>query len=79
MPSESALPDMTSCENKFNSLRKVNNEAKVRGSTKLLVLGTARVMSYEDLEEIRAKRAARDSARTEGQGKRGRKCKKSRA
>jgi hypothetical protein len=32
----------------------INNEAKVRRSTKSLVLGKARVMSYEDLEAARA-------------------------
>jgi hypothetical protein len=56
-------------------LRKVNNEAKVRRSTKPLVLGKAKVMSYEDLEEARAKRAAKDAAKAKGKGKRGRKRK----
>jgi hypothetical protein len=56
-------------------LRKVNNEAKVRRSTKSLVLGKAKVMSYEDLEEARAKRAAKDAAKAKGKGKRGRKRK----
>jgi hypothetical protein len=56
-------------------LRKVNNEAKVRRSTKLLVLGKAKVMSYEDLEEARAKRAAKNAAKAKGKGKRGRKRK----
>ena len=56
-------------------LRKVNDEAKVRRSTKPLVLGKAKVMSYEDLEDARAKRAAKDAAKAKGKGKRGRKCK----
>jgi hypothetical protein len=56
-------------------LRKVNNEAKVRRSTKSLVLGKAKVMSYEDLEEARAKRAAKEAAKAKGKGKRGRKRK----
>jgi hypothetical protein len=56
-------------------LRKVNNEAKVRRSTKSLVIGKAKVMSYEDLEEARVKRAAKDSAKAKGKGKRGRKPK----
>jgi len=56
-------------------LKKVNNEAKDRRSTKSLVLGKARVMSYEDLEEARAKRAAKDAAKAKGNGKRGRKRK----
>jgi DDE superfamily endonuclease len=55
-------------------LSKVNNEAKVRRSTKSVVLGKAKVMSYEDLEEARAKRAAKEQAMA-GKGKRGRKRK----
>ncbi|KAL8634877.1 MAG: hypothetical protein Q9228_007571, partial [Teloschistes exilis] len=39
-------------------LAKINGEAKVRRSTKSLILGKAKVMSYEDLSEARAKRAA---------------------
>jgi hypothetical protein len=39
----------------------VNNEAKVRRATKSLVLGKAKVMSYEDLEEARAKRVVKES------------------
>ncbi|KAF2802857.1 uncharacterized protein BDZ99DRAFT_548004 [Mytilinidion resinicola] len=59
----------------------MNNEAKVRRSTKLLILGKAKVMSYEDLNEARAKRAAaKDKATaapaeekaTAGNGKHGR-------
>jgi hypothetical protein len=42
------------------SLIKINKEAKVRRSTRSLVLGKAKVMSYEDLEEARAKRAAKE-------------------
>jgi hypothetical protein len=56
-------------------LRKMNNEAKVRRSTKALVLGTAKVMSYEDLELARASRATKDAAKAKGKGKRGRKRK----
>jgi hypothetical protein len=56
-------------------LREVNNEAKVRRSTKSLVLGQARAMSYEDLQEARTKRAAKDTAKAKVKGKRGRKCK----
>ena len=46
----------------------MNNEANS------VVLGKAKVMSYEDIEEARAKRAAKEQA-TAGKGKRGRKCK----
>jgi hypothetical protein len=59
-------------QNRF--LSKINNEAKVRRSTRSVVLGNAKVMSYEDLEEARAKRAAKEKA-TAGKGKRGRKRK----
>jgi hypothetical protein len=45
-------------ENRF--LTSINNEAKVRRSTKSVVLGKAKVMSYEDIEEARAKRAAKE-------------------
>jgi hypothetical protein len=44
------------------SLIKINKEAKVRRSTRSVVLGKAKVMSYEDLEEARAKRAAKEKA-----------------
>jgi hypothetical protein len=58
-------------------LREVNNEGKARREAKSLVLGTgeARIMSYEDLEDARAKRAAKDAAKTKGKGTRGRKRK----
>ncbi|PVH73961.1 hypothetical protein DL98DRAFT_353215, partial [Cadophora sp. DSE1049] len=41
-------------------LTKMNNEAKVRRSTRSLVLGKAKVMSFEDIEVARAARAAKD-------------------
>ena len=58
-------------------LMSINNEAKVRQSTKAVVLGKGKgkVMSYEDLEEARAKRAAKDAMKGKGKGKRGRKRK----
>jgi hypothetical protein len=60
-------------QNQF--LTKMNNEAKVRRSTKSVVLGKgkAKVMSYEDIEEARATRATKDAMK--GKGKRGRKRK----
>ena len=61
-------------ENRLLSI--LNNEAKVRRSTRSLVLGQAKVMSYEDLSEARAKRAAKEKA-SKGEGQRGRKCKSS--
>ncbi|KAK0713308.1 hypothetical protein B0T26DRAFT_626908, partial [Lasiosphaeria miniovina] len=44
-------------------LFQINNEAKVRRSTKPEILGTARVMSYEDLEKARADRATKEIAK----------------
>ena len=41
-------------QNRF--LSTINNEAKIRRSTRSVVLGKAKVMSYKDLEEARAKR-----------------------
>ncbi|KAF2818931.1 hypothetical protein CC86DRAFT_308292, partial [Ophiobolus disseminans] len=40
--------------------RHINKEAKVRRSTRSVVLEKAKVISYEDLEEARAKRAAKE-------------------
>ncbi len=60
-------------DNRNQMLTRMNNEAKVRRSTRLVVLGMAKVMSYEDIEEARKKRAAKDA--TKGKGKRGRKRK----
>jgi hypothetical protein len=54
-------------------LTRMNNEAKVRRSTRSVVLGKAKVMSFEDIEVARAARAAKDIIK--GKGKRGRKRK----
>ena len=57
-------------------LAKINSEAKIRRATPSVVLGKgkAKVMSYEDLEEARATRAAKEKAIAErGKAKRGRK------
>jgi len=56
-------------------LSTMNNEAKSRRSTKSLVLGKAKVMSYEDIEEARAKRAAKEEAKAKGKEKPSRKRK----
>lgn len=48
----------------IRSLLKTNDETKVRRATKSLVLGKAKVMSYEDLVEARAKRAEKDARKT---------------
>jgi len=64
-------------DNRIQFLDTINNEARVRRSTKSLVLGKAKVMSYEDLEEARAKRAEKEAAKeAKGKGKRGRKRKR---
>ena len=58
----------------------MNNEAKARRSTRLEVLGKAKVMSCEDFEEPRANRAAKDKATADrSKGKRGFKRKSSTA
>jgi hypothetical protein len=67
-------------EDRIKFLTTINNEAKVRRSTKSLVLGIAKgegkVMSYEDLQAVRAKRTEKDAAKeAKGKGKRGRKRK----
>jgi hypothetical protein len=63
-------------DERIQFLNTINNEAKVRRSTKSLVLGKAKVMSYEDLQEARAKRAEKEAAKeAKGKGKRGRKRK----
>ena len=62
-------------QDQIRFLTTINNEAKVRRSTKSLILGKAKVMNYEDLEEARAKRAEKEAAKeAKGKGKRGRKC-----
>jgi hypothetical protein len=54
-------------------LTKMNKEAKVRRSTRLLVLGKGKVMRFEDIEVAQAARAAKEVIK--GKGKRGRKRK----
>jgi len=60
-------------QNQF--LTRMNNEARVRRSTKSVVLGKGegKVMSFEDIEEARAKRTAKEAIKDKG--KRGRKRK----
>jgi hypothetical protein len=55
-------------------LFKINNEAKARRSTRSIVLGKAKVMSFEDLEEAKVRRAAKDETAAQ-KGQRGRKRK----
>jgi hypothetical protein len=52
-------------------LTKINNEAKVRRLTRLIVLKKAKVISYKDFKKARAKRAAKEKAIIiKGKGKR---------
>jgi hypothetical protein len=63
-------------QNHNRLLYRINNEAKVRRWTRSLVIGKAKVMSYEDLDIARAAQTAKDKAAAEkGKGKRGRKRK----
>ena len=56
-------------------LTRMNNEAKVRRSTKAVVLGQGqgRVMSFEDVEASRAARAVKDAIKSKGKHRRKRK------
>jgi hypothetical protein len=62
-------------ENKL--LFKQNDEAKRRQTAKSTVVGKAKVMSYEDIEVAKSKRAAKEAAKdgAAAKGKRGRKRK----
>jgi hypothetical protein len=67
-------------EDRIQYLTTINNEAKVRRSTKSLVLangkGEGKVMSYKDLVEARAKRVEKEAAQeAKGKSRRGRKPK----
>ena len=57
-------------EGHIRFLHKINDEGKARRSTRAIVLGTAKVMSYEDLEEAKAKRAEQKEKKAK-KGKRG--------
>lgn len=65
--------DLLQDHNRF--LLRINNEAKVRRSTKSVVLGKAKVMSYEDLEAARVKRAVKERDAASKKERRGRKRK----
>ncbi|KAF2417700.1 hypothetical protein EJ08DRAFT_571392, partial [Tothia fuscella] len=54
--------------NQFLAL--INDEGRVRRSTKSEILGKARVMSYEDLERARVQRATKEEAKANGKAKR---------
>ncbi|OCK99601.1 uncharacterized protein K441DRAFT_537610, partial [Cenococcum geophilum 1.58] len=59
-------------QNQF--LSRVNKDVYIRRSTRLLVLGKVKVISYKDLSEARAKCAAKEkAAEYKSKGKRGHK------
>ncbi|KAK3081203.1 hypothetical protein LTS18_009120 [Coniosporium uncinatum] len=63
-------------QDRIQFLFKMNSEATVRRKMKSNILGNARVMSFEDIETARARRAVKDAANeVKGKGKRGRKRK----
>ena len=66
---DTSYAERTIHRDQIQLLRDVNNESKARRSTKSLVLGKARVMSYEDLEVARVKRAAKDAAKAKAKGR----------
>ena len=68
-----SFPELALLRDQNQFLMEMNNKAKVRRSTRSIVLGTAKVISFKDIKEARAKRAAKDALK--GKGKRGRKRK----
>ena len=59
---QTSFADCSLLKHQVESLTEINNEAKVRRAIKSHVVGTARVMSYEDIEQARAKRAEKEAA-----------------
>jgi len=49
-------------------LTNINNEGKVRRSTKSEILRKARVISYKDLEKVRAERTVKEAAKEAKKG-----------
>ena len=60
-------------QNQIQFLTANNNEVKLRRSIKSIVLGKAKVMSYEDLIAKRMEREAKEQDKAKGIRKRGRK------
>jgi hypothetical protein len=60
-------------DNRIEMLTRMNNEAKVRRSTRPIVVGKAEVMRFEDIKVAQAAYAMKDV--TKVKGKRGRKRK----
>ena len=49
-------------------LTRMNDEAKKRRLSKSMILGRAKVISYEDIEETRARRAAKENTKSKRKG-----------
>lgn len=58
-----SFAERTLLQDSVRFLSEINNEAKVRRSTNSSKIGTARVMSFEDLESARAERAVKEAAK----------------
>lgn len=61
-------------QNKF--LTEINNEGKTRRATKSTILGTAKVMTWDDLEKARAEHAAKEAKKAETKAKAAKKAAK---
>jgi hypothetical protein len=73
---QTSFAQQTLDQDHIHFLTKMNNEAKTRRSTKSAILGKARVMTFEDLEAARTKRAEKEAAKeAKGKAKSGRKPK----
>ena len=63
-------------QDQIQFLLRINNESKDRRSTKSIVLGKAKVMSFEDIAEARTRRSEKEATKEKKiSGKRGRKRK----
>ena len=60
---QSSAAERTLLQEQNRFLTTLNNEAKVRRSTKATIIGKVRVMSYGDLEKARTERSAKDGER----------------
>jgi hypothetical protein len=66
---ERSLAHCTLLQDENQQLMKQNREKRLRKSTKATVVGTAKIMSYEDIERAKKKRAEKEAA-SAGRGKR---------
>jgi len=58
--------ECTLLDNRNQMLTRINNKAKVRRSTRSIVLSKAKVMSFEDIEVAQTARAAKDVIKDKG-------------